>query len=228
MKPTRSAFSALELLIVVATICLMAAAFLPYLAHDHSTGCRMNCVNNLKQIGLSFRTWASDNNDKLPMEVSITNGGSMELISSGYVFPHFQVLSIELSTPRILICPEEPDSWRLTATTFAYPIPVGAVSVIPFTNDNNVSYFVGLDATDINPTAILTGDHWLNIDGRSARHGTLTITSKSRVRWSASPPAHNGNGNIGLADGSVQQATSTYLQRLFANVGTNTMRLAFP
>jgi prepilin-type processing-associated H-X9-DG protein len=228
MKPTRSAFSALELLIVIATGLLMAAAFLPYFARSKRTTCRINCVNNLKQVGLAFRTWALDNNDKYPMQASVTNGGTMELITSGYVFPHFQVMSNELSSPQILMCPQEQDSWRVRASSFSPQIPIGAASVIPFTNDNNVSYLVGVDAVDTNPNAIMTGDHWLNIHGRAARKGLVSLTSTSHVRWVKSPPGHGDAGNIGLADGSVQQLSSTSLQRLFTSTGTNITRLAFP
>lgn len=31
---------------------------------------RINCVNNLKQIGLAFRIWSGDNDDKYPFDVS--------------------------------------------------------------------------------------------------------------------------------------------------------------
>jgi len=46
---------------------------------------RTQCVNNLKQIGLAMRVWAGDNNDKYPTSLV--------------------VMSNELSTTRILICP---------------------------------------------------------------------------------------------------------------------------
>jgi len=78
---------------------------------------RINCANNLKQVGLAFRTWAIDNDGRFPMQVSVTNGGTMELVSSGLVFPHFQVMSNELSTPKILFC--RADTQRTNANNFA-------------------------------------------------------------------------------------------------------------
>jgi hypothetical protein len=48
---------------------------------------RIQCVNNLKQIGLAFRIWAQDNNDKYPTSLV--------------------VMSNELSTTKILVCPSD-------------------------------------------------------------------------------------------------------------------------
>ena len=57
---------------------------------------RIHCVNNLKQIGLAARIWATDNDDVLP--------------------PNWLVMSNELSTPKILVCPA--DSGRQVATNW--------------------------------------------------------------------------------------------------------------
>jgi hypothetical protein len=48
---------------------------------------RIQCVNNLKQVGLAFRIWAGDNNDKYPTSLV--------------------VMSNELSTTKILVCPSD-------------------------------------------------------------------------------------------------------------------------
>jgi len=67
------------------------------------------------------------------MQTSITNGGTMELIGTRRVFAHFGVMSNELSTPKILFCPQETDPSRQSASTFASTIPVGSVNQVPFT-----------------------------------------------------------------------------------------------
>ncbi len=74
---------------------------------------RLGCDNNLKQIGLAFRTWAIDNDDQFPFNVSTNTGGTMEhcaVGSDGFdtnAALHFQVMSNELSTPWILVCPKD-------------------------------------------------------------------------------------------------------------------------
>ena len=219
-------FTVLELLIVVATMCILAAIILPSLGRQgRVSGQRINCTNNLKQMGLAFRTWSLDNGDKYPMQISVTNGGAMEIISTGTVFTVFQVMSNELSTPKILFCPEETDPKRVSATTFQGSVPAGT-SAVPFTNHNNVSYFAGLDAQDTNPQMPLSGDRNLAVGGVPARHGLLQVWTNSPMAWWGA--RHGNQGNICLADGSVQQVSSSRLRALFVQSGMATNRFAIP
>src|SRR5690242_5489741 len=125
------ALTLVELLVVIAVLALIGAFILPELARRNARSSRIGCVGNLKQVGLSFRLWADDNNGKYPMQVSITNGGTMESATAGIVFPTFQVMSNELSTPKIVHCPT--DTNRPFATNFT----------TDFTS-SKISYFVAL------------------------------------------------------------------------------------
>lgn len=219
------AFNLIELLIVVACLGILAALLLPSLARPHGTYARINCVNNLKQIGVAFRTWALDNGDKYPMAVSITNGGTMELVGSRVVFTHFQVMSNELSTPKILVCPE--DAARQCASTFATTVPPGVPNCIPFTSNTNVSYFVGIDAVDTQPLMFLAGDANIGLDRLRPQSGLQSFSTNGNVSW-YQPRHENGKkGNIGIADGSVQAFNSKELRKALKESGV-TNRLAIP
>ena len=80
------------------------------------------CVNNLKQIALAFRIWAGENNDQYPFLVSTNTGGTMEWCatdSAGFdrnAAAHFRILSNELYTPKVLVCPA--DKKTVVATSF--------------------------------------------------------------------------------------------------------------
>ena len=173
---------------------------------------RITCINNLKQAGLSFKTWEIDNGDLLPMAVSITNGGSMECIEQGLVFPHFQVMSNELSTPKVLRCPE--DRSFQPATNFTTDL-----------DNSKLSYFVGLDAGDNSPSSILAGDKNL-LNAKTSSNRLMTLTSKSSLGWTRA--LHSKKGNVLFADGSVREVGNRETPAVIEALGTRTNRLAVP
>jgi len=200
------------LLVVVAVLAILAAMLLPALASAKKKAQRINCINNLKQDGLAFRIWEGDNNDKLPMAVPTAKGGTKEFDTGADTFRHFQVMSNELSTPKILVCPADT---RSVANNFVR------------LKNQNVSYFVGLEANDANPQRFLDGDR--NITGESdPENGILKLVPGQRVSWTQT--IHVNQGNIGLSDGSVQQLSNSGLREALRNSGntTNTWRISLP
>jgi len=204
----------IEVLVVFAVIAVLTVfVFLPALDGGRARAPRIQCVNNLKQIGLAMRVWEGNHGDKYPMAVSETNGGSMEFTTGPNVWRHFQVMSNELSTPKVLMCAAETDRHRFLATNF-----------INFGN-SNISFFVGVDANESNPQMILSGDHNVT-NGVPVRNGLRLLTTNQLAGWTAK--MHNKVGNIALADGSVQQLSSVGLQNTIANTGLATNRLQMP
>jgi hypothetical protein len=128
---------------------VLAGMLLPALGKAKGRAQNINCANNMKQIGLAFRVWAIDHEDSFPFNLSTNKGGTLELSLPGSAeFDrnaafHFQVMSNELSTPKILVCPA--DTKRKPAPNFESLQP------------GNVSYQVrsGTNVADVNPEQVL-------------------------------------------------------------------------
>jgi len=122
---------------LVLTFVVLPAMLLPALARAKAKAQEISCANNMKQIGLAFKTWAIDNNDHFPFNVATTNGGTLELCAPGpdgfdkNPAPHFLVMSNELFTPRVLVCPQDAsktaaDTWQdLGPANISYQVHVG-------------------------------------------------------------------------------------------------------
>jgi hypothetical protein len=199
----------IEVLVIFALLFIVAVLWLPSRAGSRKSP-RIQCVNNLRQDGLSFRVWESDNGDKYPMQISKTNGGTMEFITGPNTFRHFQTMSNELNTPKVLFCPA--DSKILAANFQMF-------------NNSNLSYFIGVDANVTNGMMMLMGDRNIT-NGTPIRNGLLELTTNRPASWTKE--IHNNVGNLLLTDGSVIQTSTETLRRAIENTGVATNRLQIP
>ena len=231
MKLNRStqrnhAMTLIEAAVVIFVIGFLVMLLLPALYSNRHYHHGPSCANNLKQLNLSYLLWAGDNHDKLPMEVSVTNGGTMELMNTSDAWKVFQVMSNELSTPKVIYCPE--DTLRGNAAT-------------NFGDDlkNKISYFIGMDAIASSAKSVLDGDDNLLINGSPVSGGLVVVASNSPVAWNdnrhVSLDTHawifktkTSYGYIGLGDGSVLPLKNSELVNQLRQTSLATNRLVIP
>ncbi len=78
IRKENTAFTLIELIVVIAIMATLAVCLLPALARTRPQAQRISCANNLKRVGLAFRSWAAANGGYMPMQVTGSQGGAAE------------------------------------------------------------------------------------------------------------------------------------------------------
>lgn len=146
------------------------------------------------------------------MEYLTNQAGSLEFVNGGTFVRHLVTLSNALKYPAFLVCPA--DAKRMPAPDFASG------------QRGNLSYFLGLEATQSQPLTMLAGDRNMTSNGVEVSPGVLVLTTSLVMGWT--PEMHNLQGNVALSDGSVQQVNGPRITELVRGIGLATNRLAVP
>jgi prepilin-type N-terminal cleavage/methylation domain-containing protein/prepilin-type processing-associated H-X9-DG protein len=212
MDSHRRGFTLIELLAVVVLLFVLVAALLPTPHRVKPKAKLVICMNNLKQDALALRIWAEDHQDKYPMAVPTELEGTKEFATGAETYRHYLVMSNELCTPGILVCP---DDTRTNATVFAN------------FNNQHLSYFINLDANPKAPRMFLAGDRHLTSTNPPVS-GVLNLSPGQKLGWT--DQLHKVGGNVAFTDGHVsfcRDANVTEALRISGNA-TNVWRISLP
>ena len=218
----KAGLSLIEVLVVIALIAILIPVALLTLSQARMKASRITCVNQLKNIGLAYRIFATDHNDEFPFQVAAIEGGTLEFEND--IVRQFFALTNELSNPYILVCINRTfgrprgAEWNATAATNWSTL-----------KPTNIDYFLNLNATEAAPDRILAGDNCVRINGQF-RHGLTSVTTNDVLIFPN--PIHSWRsaefGNAVFGDGSVRQFHSADWPSVLAQTALPTNRFLFP
>ena len=226
LKQQRTAFTLLELLVVILVVLMLLSLFPVSFAHAKQKAQRITCISNFKVVGTAYRLWAGDHGELPPSQQTMTNGGWADFLTNAdqgaICWTNYAILRKELGEyPKSLICPADE---RAAAEDFG----------TNFRDNSHLSYFVGVSANDIAPQSIMGGDRNLGpgaksdpdygFSPKSGKGNDVAVPITGPVSWSLKIHSDGniaGAGNILLGDGSGQQVSS-------GNLSVNWLRNAPP
>jgi hypothetical protein len=211
-RDANGGLTVIEMLVVIACVIIVLAMILPP-GRRPQRAPLVTCVSHVRQIDLGFLMYASDNDGKFPIQISVTNGGTMDFLDRGQTFPYYQKLSKYIAALPVLVCPA--DKTRRAATNYES------------LTDTNLSYFLNADVSTNNPSSsILDGERTFEANGDPVRHGTFLVKTNTDLAWTSEN--HHNEGTLGFTDGHAEVSRGVNLNALFQRQGLATNRLSVP
>ena len=195
-KGRRTAFTLVELLVVVAIIAILAAILFPVFTRARQKANQTTCTSNLKQLGAAVAQYTQDNDEDEPIS-EYMNGTCAETAQAS-LMPY-------LKSTQLLVCPGSTASFNL-----AYIMGILSINACPdvptvdnYALNNSVipnSFIVGFKpvalATLTNPSETV-----------AAYDGNLSGLA-TNFQWDIQA-VHNGTANLMFADGHVKDIPTT-------------------
>jgi type II secretory pathway pseudopilin PulG len=211
------AFTLTELLVVIATIVLLAVVFLPALAAtngDRAT--RTACLNNLRQIGIVMTVYAGDHQDYV-FPCRSQNGGQFVLNTLSPIFATTltNIGVLPTNQASIWTCPNRPGLPAFDPTNNLYVIGYqyfGGITIWypqlgPIVDPNTGVAWSPIKLSTSKPWWALAADCNIEVYGQ---WGHTAASPTPTATWLNIPPHPQGNaltpagGNEVFVDGSAQ------------------------
>ena len=222
--PARSAFTLIELLVVIGLLTVLVALLLPVLRSAKDSARAVQCLSNLRQLGIAFPMFTNDNDDQLPPALigQHTSGDWHKLIS-----PYMGHKHPERFGRNYLPCPVKAGSyngrfvtWHAWGSAGSYGVNYAGNGSKPFgfwiTQDGPQNGQGSKRITEVASSEFLAADAvlpyiyspaWLSFNFDIDGDGVLDTSQAFSGPWlyNQLEPRHAGSAHMLFVDGSVRR-----------------------
>jgi prepilin-type N-terminal cleavage/methylation domain-containing protein/prepilin-type processing-associated H-X9-DG protein len=141
-RPARQGFTLIELLVVIAIIAVLISLLLPAVQAAREAARRIQCTNNLRQLGLSFHNYVSSVG-ALPMSMALAGAANTTTWLNGWsaqarVLPHLEQYAM-FNSANFSVSKEDPPNSTIIQLTVAAFVCPSEVRTEPSVHDYGIA-----------------------------------------------------------------------------------------
>ena len=97
------ALTLIEVLLVILILAVLVAMFLPVYSASHRRADRVECISNLRQVGMAYQFWERDHSTS----ASVTNDDRLNVTNAESGWNDFLSMANTLGSTKIFHCPAD-------------------------------------------------------------------------------------------------------------------------